>query len=127
MPMEQRLLMLQSMGLYAMVTMWLPPLRSTIAFCVHWTSLSREGQIQLTIVPVGTDGCVNSDAFLRAIQTNTRLAVLTHASNVTGAIQPVAEVGKALRDRRTLLLCDVARSFGAIPVSVQVMQIFLPP
>lgn len=82
-------------------------------------NLSREGRIQLTVVPVGTDGCVNSDAFLRAIQTNTRLAVLTHASNVTGAIQPVAEVGKALRDRQTLLLCDAAQSFGAIPVSVQ--------
>ena len=38
------LLMLQSMGLYAMVTMWLPPLRSTIAFCVHWIiCLAKDG------------------------------------------------------------------------------------
>ena len=81
--------------------------------------LVSKGKLRLTVVPVSQQGDVDSEAFIGAIHPDTRLAVLTHASNVTGALQPVSEVGRHLRETSTLLLCDAAQTFGAIPVSVK--------
>ena len=48
-----------------------------------------------------------------------------HASNVTGAIQPVAEIG-ALRARPTsLVLCDAAQSLGHMPLDVRELDVDL--
>ena len=48
----------------------------------------------------------------------TRLVTLTHASNVTGVVQPVNEVGQALRTRPAMFLCDAAQTFGSLPIHV---------
>jgi len=45
--------------------------------------------------------------------------VVTHASHVTGAIQPVEEIAAICRERETLLLVDAAQTVGHLPVSVQ--------
>ena len=81
--------------------------------------LVSKRNLRLTVVPVGAEGEVDADRFLAAVEPDTRMAVLTHASNVTGSLQPVAEVGRHLRETSTLLLCDAAQTFGAIPVSVK--------
>jgi selenocysteine lyase/cysteine desulfurase len=47
--------------------------------------------------------------------------VLTHASNVTGALQPVGEIGRALRSDRPLLLVDAAQSLGHVPLDADEM------
>ncbi len=65
-------------------------------------------------------GVVAADRLLAAVNRRTRLVVLAHASNVTGALQPVTAVGAALRvhasDRRPWLLVDVAQSAGYRPL-----------
>ncbi len=53
------------------------------------------------------------------------LVALTHASNVTGAIQPVGEVGQELASSDTLLLVDGAQSVGHFPIDVQQLGIDL--
>ena len=55
-------------------------------------------------------------AFEGAIRSDTKLFVLTHASNVTGAIQPVEEVGAIAKARGVRFLVDAAQSIGHIPV-----------
>ncbi len=80
--------------------------------------LVQRGKIRLRVVPVGHDGKVDAEEFLAAIEPDTRLAALTHASNVTGVVQPVEQVGEGLSSTSTLFLCDAAQTFGAIPVSV---------
>jgi len=52
------------------------------------------------------------------------------AATVNGAAHPVAQIGQALadefaEDRKPLLLCDAAQSFGHLPVSVNAMRIDL--
>jgi cysteine desulfurase/selenocysteine lyase len=44
--------------------------------------------------------------------------VITHGSNVTGAVQRVEEVGAALQKTNTLLLIDAAQTLGHWPVNV---------
>jgi selenocysteine lyase/cysteine desulfurase len=47
------------------------------------------------------------------------LIAVIHASNVTGAIQPVEEVGKLAREHGLFYLVDAAQSLGYVPVDVQ--------
>jgi len=48
---------------------------------------------------------------------------MTHASNVTGTIQPVAEVGKIVRERGGSLLVDASQSAGVVPIDVEKQNI----
>ncbi len=80
------------------------------------------GAISVTRVPVNSDSLVSVDAVMEAIKPNTRLVCMTHVSNVTGSIQPVAEIGdrlNAMKDARPLFLIDAAQSLGHIPVDVR--------
>ena len=53
---------------------------------------------------------------------NTRLIAVTHASNVTGAIQPVAAIGELARREGILYLIDGAQAIGATPVNVRALS-----
>src|SRR3954452_23794883 len=56
-------------------------------------ALELAGRITLTRVPADAGGTVGPDAVRQALTKHTRLIALTHASNVLGTVQPVAEVG----------------------------------
>ncbi len=81
--------------------------------------LQSVGTITVTVVPTDDQGAVDATNIFDAIQDNTRLVTLTHASNVTGCVQSIAEVGCGLRDHSAIYLCDAAQTFGAIPIDVQ--------
>ena len=76
--------------------------------------LTREG-VDVTLVPSDTAGRDRPGAVLGAVKATTRLVVLTHASNITGAIQPIAELCLALKERGVPLLVDAAQSAGTHP------------
>lgn len=82
------------------------------------SELSSRGQIALTLVAPRADGMIDPEDVRRALRKNTRLVAVTHASNVTGAIQPVAAIGRAAREAGALYLIDGAQALGAIPVDV---------
>ena len=53
----------------------------------------------------------------------TRLVVLTHASNVTGVIQPIEELVRIAHQAGAAVLLDAAQTAGHIPISMQDMGI----
>jgi selenocysteine lyase/cysteine desulfurase len=55
----------------------------------------------------------------------TRLVVVSHASNVTGAVQPVAEIAKVAREASSLVLVDAAQSAGHAAVDVRALDVDL--
>jgi selenocysteine lyase/cysteine desulfurase len=61
---------------------------------------------------------VDPQSVAAAIRPNTRLIALVHASNVTGAMQPVAEVGKVAAEHGIFYLIDAAQSLGHLPLDV---------
>jgi cysteine desulfurase family protein len=81
--------------------------------------LERDGVITLTRLPAGPDHVIDPGDVARAIKPSTRLVALTQASNVTGTIQPVAEIGKIVRERNALFLVDAAQSAGVVPIDVE--------
>jgi len=82
--------------------------------------------VELSVVPCSPRGELEPDDVRKALQKNTRMVVLTHASNVTGTILPVEEIGALLRDRPDVLFCvDAAQTAGALPIDVEKMRIDL--
>lgn len=92
-----------------------------------WRPLAalEERGIELSIAPADSDGIVAPEAMERLIRANTRLIVLIHASNVNGAIQPVAAVGRLAHEHGIPFLVDAAQSAGSIPIDVEAMHIDL--
>ncbi len=84
---------------------------------LRWLEENRG--VEVTRIACNESGFVEAEQFLAAIRPNTRLVVLSQASNVTGAIQPAAEVGRIARRNGALFLVDAAQSLGHIPVSVE--------
>ncbi|MGI9470416.1 MAG: aminotransferase class V-fold PLP-dependent enzyme, partial [Rubripirellula sp.] len=81
-------------------------------------ALAERGDIELTVVATDARGHVDPAILIDAVRSETRLVTLTHASNVTGAVQPVEIVAEALREKQTLLMVDAAQTFGTLPIDV---------
>ena len=85
-------------------------------------ALAARGRISLSIVSPRADGFVDPGDIRASIRKNTRLIAVTHASNVTGAIQPVAAIGELARREGILYLIDGAQAIGATPVNVRALS-----
>ncbi len=81
-------------------------------------ALEAQG-VELSVAPCSPQGFLDPADVEAAIRPNTTMIVLNHASNVVGALLPVAEVGRIARERGMLLLVDAAQTGGAYPVDVQ--------
>jgi cysteine desulfurase family protein len=74
--------------------------------------------VQLSVIPCSGEGLLDPDDVRAAIRPQTRLVVVTHASNVTGTIQPLAELGRMIREHGILFCVDAAQTAGALPIHV---------
>ena len=74
--------------------------------------------VEVTWVAGDGTGLVDSGRVAAAIRPGTRLVALSHCSNVTGAIQPVQEIGLLARKAGALFLLDAAQSAGTLPIDV---------
>ncbi len=79
--------------------------------------------VETTYIPANDYGVVDALSFRDAIRQNTRLIILNHASNVTGSIQPVCEVGEMARQAGILFLVDAAQTAGHLPLDVSQMPL----
>ena len=84
--------------------------------------LSQKSLISVSIINPEPNGAIDPDKIAKAIRPNTSLCILTHASNVTGAIQPVAAVGALMKKYGVRYLIDGAQAIGHIPVDIQALQ-----
>ena len=84
--------------------------------------LTRRGIIHHDLAPCDQRGRIAPSAVVRLLRPETRLVVMTHASNVFGGLQPVAEVGRICRERGILFLVDAAQTAGVVPVDMAGLQ-----
>lgn len=80
--------------------------------------LEKKG-VELSIIPCSREGFLDPQEVERRIQSNTRMVVLNHASNVTGTLLPISEVGLIARKHDLLFLVDAAQTAGAYPIDVE--------
>ncbi|MFA5866682.1 MAG: aminotransferase class V-fold PLP-dependent enzyme [Actinomycetota bacterium] len=96
---------------------------NSVARPLRWAESMGVG---LSVVPADPKtGEVDPADIIKAINPSTTMVAMTHASNVTGTIMPVAEVGAATRKRGVALLVDAAQTAGAIPIDVEAMSLDL--
>ncbi|MCG0275106.1 MAG: aminotransferase class V-fold PLP-dependent enzyme [Thermosediminibacteraceae bacterium] len=81
--------------------------------------------IKWDIVKCEKDGTLDPDDVVKAIKPNTRLIAITHASNVTGTVMPIEQIGKIARERDIIFLVDAAQSAGVLEIDVQKLNIDL--
>lgn len=83
-------------------------------------ALERAGRVRMVEVPVEASTVVEPEAVARACSARTRLVCVLHASNVTGMIQPIAEIGPLVRERwaRALVMVDAAQTAGVVAMDV---------
>lgn len=84
--------------------------------------LAKYEGIEATYAPFDGSGFVDPGAIADAMRPHTKLVVMTHASNVLGTVQPVAEIGRICRERGVLFCVDVAQTAGMWPVDMAAMQ-----
>ena len=84
--------------------------------------LAARDRIALTLLDPRPDGFVDPEDVRSAITRRTSLIVCTHASNVTGAIQPVAAIGQVARQEGIRYLIDGAQALGGMPVDVEALK-----
>lgn len=79
-------------------------------------SLSQKGIIELDIVPCSKEGLINVDDFINTLKPNTKLVILSHASNIIGSIQPLEAIGKICKDKGIYFIIDSAQTAGVLPI-----------
>ena len=85
--------------------------------------LADAGTITWDAAPFDERGVVTAEAIEALLRPNTRLVVMTHASNVIGTVQPVAAIAALCASRGIPLVVDAAQSAGQVPIDMTAMGI----
>ncbi len=78
--------------------------------------------VEVGVVEADRWGMITPEDVARAIKRNTRMVAAVHASNVTGGIMPIEEIGSLCRKAGIRFLVDASQTAGVIPVNVQQAQ-----
>lgn len=75
---------------------------------------------KVTFLPVDRDGLVKVEHVVNAITDDTILVSIMHANNEIGTIQPIAEIGKAIKEKNKKIYfhTDAVQTVGKIPLNV---------
>jgi selenocysteine lyase/cysteine desulfurase len=83
-------------------------------------AMAERGWVTQTLVPVDpATGMIDPADVRRAIRPDTKLIAMTHASNVTGAVQPLRAIGRIARECAVPFVVDAAQSAGHVPIDVR--------
>lgn len=89
------------------------------------SAMSTESGVTVTKVAVDGEGSTDAADVARAIRPNTALVAMTHASNVSGTIQPIEACGRVARQHRVPLLVDAAQTAGCVPIDLSRLPVDL--
>lgn len=76
-------------------------------------------KIELREILLNTDGTINEDHFLEALDKKVKLVVLTHVNNQSGVVHDVESLSLRVKEKSTAHVhIDAVQSFGKIPFKV---------
>lgn len=83
-------------------------------------------RVEWTCVPADAEtGLIDPMAFRAALRPGTLLACIGHASNVTGTLQPLADLAEVCSRAGVPLLVDAAQTAGRVPIDMSAMGLDL--
>ena len=111
---------------------FLKPGDHVVTDCIGHNSLVRPLRklewhgVKVTRLPPSPErGVVSPSDIEAAITRDTRLIVVTHASNVNGIIQPIEEYGAVARKHKIVFMVDAAQTAGKYPIDAAASNIDL--
>ncbi len=75
--------------------------------------------VENTVIKCNREGMIDCDNIKKAIRKNTKLIVSTHASNVTGTLMPIEQIGKIAKEYNIIFLVDAAQTAGVYDIDVK--------
>lgn len=85
---------------------------------VPWQLMCARRGAKLRVVPLTEVGELDMEAYRSLLGERTRVVALSHASNVLGTVNPVAECIRLAHDAGALILIDGAQAVAHTPVDV---------
>jgi cysteine desulfurase len=88
--------------------------------------LVREG-CRVTYLKPAEDGLVTPEQVADAVGDDTVIVSIMHVNNEIGVVQPIAEIGAAIKakNKKTLFHCDAVQGVGKLPFDVEEMKVDL--
>lgn len=86
--------------------------------------LMQQG-VEVSYLPCSPEGFLDPRQIEKGIKKNTRMVVMTHASNVTGTLMPIEEAGQIARNNGLVFLVDAAQTAGVYEIDVEKFKIDL--
>ncbi|ARN76047.1 IscS subfamily cysteine desulfurase [Oceanicoccus sagamiensis] len=86
--------------------------------------LEQKG-VKVTWLAPDADGVISAEQVKQALTEDTKLVSIMQINNETGAINPIAEIGRICRDNHVLLHVDAAQAAGKVPVDTKALQVDL--
>lgn len=87
--------------------------------------LLAEKGVEVTKVACSGEGRIKVGDIEKALKPNTAAIVITHASNVTGTLMPIAEIGRLAKRKGLKFIVDAAQTAGVFNLDVSFMNIHL--
>lgn len=81
--------------------------------------LAEDGVISVDYMPCTSEGKLITEEALSMIDESVTAVVMLHASNVSGTILPLEEVGRRCREKGVLFFVDAAQTAGNTPIDMQ--------
>ena len=86
---------------------------------VPWEIISKINGSKIRYAKINSDGTLNYEDFEGKFSNKTKIAALSHVSNVTGVINDVKRIAKVAHEHGALMLVDGAQSVPHMPVDVR--------
>jgi cysteine desulfurase len=89
--------------------------------------LAKHLDFDITYLEVDEYGRVDPDAVANAVRADTALVSIMYANNEVGTIEPIAEIGRAIKARNPLTVfhTDAVQAGGLLPLDVQALGVDL--
>ena len=76
-------------------------------------------RVELSRVTCDEEGMLDVEDLVQHIKQNTKMVVLTHASNVSGTILPMEQIGSICKEKGLLFVVDTAQTAGVLDIDFQ--------
>ena len=87
-----------------------------------WKELARSKSAELRIAPSTDDGLIDTERLEKIIDDRTHIVAFTAISNVTGGINPVADIVRMTKQKNPacIIIVDAAQAIGHISIDARV-------
>lgn len=83
----------------------------------------EQQNVSFTRIQCNHDGVFPLEELPKAIQKNTKMVAILHASNVCGTVMPLQEIGNICLEHNIKFLVDSAQTAGILPIDMKSMHI----